>query len=44
MVYTFIFAFWEIKYFRLLRPSKTSEALKKGWNFEFLTFKYDLKT
>ena len=32
MVYTFIIAFWE-----------TSEALKKGLNFEFLTFKYDLK-
>ena len=26
--------------FMLLRPSKTSEALKKGPNFGFLTLKY----
>ena len=43
MVYTFIFAFWEINFFWLLRASKASEALKKGRNFEFLTFKYILK-
>ena len=29
--------------FLLLRPSKTSEALKKGPNFGFLTLKYALK-
>jgi hypothetical protein len=29
--------------FLLLRPSKTSEALKKGPNFGFLTLEYALK-
>ena len=39
MVYIFILVLWEIKYFQLQRLSKTSEALKSGWNFEFLNFK-----
>ena len=38
MVNTFIFTVWEIKIFRLLRPSKTSEDIKTGLHFVFLTF------
>jgi hypothetical protein len=43
VVYTFIFEFWEIKFFELLRPSKTSVQGQKRLNFGFLTFKYALK-
>ena len=38
IVYTFIFEFWEINFFELLRPSRTSVQ----GNFGFLTFKYAL--
>ena len=43
IVYTFIFEFWEIKFFELLRPSRTSVQGQKRSNFGFLTFKYALK-
>ena len=43
MVYTFICAFWKIKFFWLLMPSKSSGALKKDPTFRFLTFGYALK-
>ena len=43
MVYTFICAFWKIIFFWLLRPSKSSGALKKDSTFGFLTFEYALK-
>ena len=43
MVYTFICAFLKIKFFRLLRPSKSSGDLKKDPTFGFLTFEYALK-
>ena len=43
MVYTFICAFWKIKFFWLLGPSKSSGDLKKDQNFGFLTFEYALK-
>ena len=43
IAYTFFYEFWEIKFFWLLRPSKTSEALKKGPYSGFFTFKYALK-
>ena len=43
MVYTFICAFWKIKFFWLLRPSKSFGALKKDPTFGFLTFEYALK-
>ena len=43
IVYTFIFEFWKIKFFELLRPSKTSVQGQKRSNFGFLTFKYALK-
>ena len=43
MVYTFICAFWKIIFFWLLRPSKSSGALKKDSTFGFLTFGYALK-
>ena len=44
MVYTFICAFWKIKFFWLLRPSKSSGAFKEDPTFGFLTFEYALKT
>ena len=43
IVYTFIFEFWKIKFFELLRPSRTSVQGQKRSNFGFLTFKYALK-
>ena len=43
MVYTFICAFWKIIFFWLLRPSKSSGALKKDSTFGFLIFGYALK-
>ena len=43
IVYTFIFESWEIKFFELLRPSRTSGQGQKHTNFGFLTFKYALK-
>ena len=43
MVYTFICAFRKIKFFWILRPSKSSEALKKDPTFGFLIFEYALK-
>ena len=43
MVYTFICAFWKIIFFWLLRPSKSSGALKKDSTFGFLTFGNALK-
>ena len=43
IVYTFIFGIWEIKFFWLLRPSRTSVQGQKRSNFGFLTFKYALK-
>ena len=43
IVYTFIFEFWEIKFFWLLRPSKTSVQGQKRSKFEFSTFIYALK-
>ena len=43
MVYTCFCAFWKIKFFWLLRPSKSSGALKKDPTFGFLTFEYALK-
>ena len=42
-IYTFIFEFGEIKFFELLRPSKTSVRGQKRSNFKFLTFNYALK-
>ena len=43
MVYTFICAFWKIKFFWLVRPSKSSGALKKVPPFGFMTFEYAFK-
>ena len=43
MVYTCFCAFWKIKFFWLLRPSKSSGALKKVPTFGFLTFEYAFK-
>ena len=43
MVYTCFCAFWKIKIFWLLRPSKSSGALKKVPAFGFLTFEYAFK-
>ena len=43
IVYTFIFEFWKINFFELLRPSRTSVQVQKCSNFGFLTFKYALK-
>ena len=43
IVCTFIFEFLEIKFFELLRPSRTSVQGQKRSNFGFLTFKYALK-
>ena len=43
MVYTCFCAFWKIKFFWLLRPSKSSGALKKVPAFGFLTFEYAFK-
>ena len=43
IVYTFIFEFWKIKFFELLRPSKTSVQGQKHSKFELLNFKYALK-
>ena len=43
MVYTYICGFWETKFFWLLRPSKSSGALKKDLTVGFLTFEYALK-
>ena len=40
MVYTFICAFGRIKFFWLLRPSKSSGAFKEDLLFGFLTFEY----
>ena len=37
------FGIWEIKFFWLLRPSRTSVQGQKRSNFGFLTFKYALK-
>ena len=44
IVYTSSFEFWEIKFFELLRPSRTSIQGQKHSNFVFLTSKYALKT
>ena len=43
MVYTFICVFWKIKFFWLLKPSKSSGALKKDPTIGFLTFEHALK-
>ena len=43
IVYTFICVFWKIKFFWLLRPSKSSGALKKDPTFGFLIIEYGLK-
>ena len=44
IVYTSSFEFWEIKFFELLRPSRTSIQGQKHSNFVFLTSKYALNT
>ena len=44
IVHTLIFEFQKIKFFELMRPSRTSGQGQKRSNFGFLTFKYALKT